>query len=744
MSRGPSVTGGRRAPTVAGAGDDPIQEWPPVMSRARAQLATSYAPERLFTWEGGRGICKAAPLQGKAAADLPQTTQQMIFEGIREAAKTWLERASTAVPSGGVPHIELILDADLYDGRTGQVRVDDVRHFTFPRPDRIGYVPYPLLYRCGVCRRLKEFKSIAQQAHFGLPKECGDHKPRWTQVDVVYVHWSGGLAPLSPYRHHLDAKTGAVVRIESCECGVRDFRLDTPSPSFSTWSFVCMGCGRPRDLRQPDPWTLSVLKPAMDAGDPNQWLEVNMLPVSYRANAAYYPQRGYFIELPDHPDVVDLLSPDREADLGRELARIHGLSLSTLSPDALKAVVLASAAKDEWSDYQMYLDFAAKLEGRGKAVEARRQHAEARKLYDGWVAAGLIPAGGLASPALLMGMQVRREWARRYDPIRLTVEHAAFVDEHVEAKMAAHRAVDLTDPDPDLNPASQDAEATAAHRQEVDGLISRLGLQRMVLIRGLPVCEYSYGYTRVSADPIYHRHHAGQDHAVPVRLNLFPALEEGKHAIYALQQKNEALYVRLNPQRVASWLEANGIFDTPPHEKLAVAYLERYADFGPFLSDYRGHEGDGPARTLPALTYLLLHSLAHQMTHALADLSGLERSAIGEHIYPADLAFVLYRKGMTPDLGNISAMWRNHGVDFLHRLVEPRLLRCGSGSLCDHRGGACPACIMLPDITCIAGNQLLSRAALRGGPAPTWEARDAPPYVGYFDPALLSAPGAGS
>lgn len=65
-------------------------------------------------------------------------------------------------------------------------------------------------------------------------------------------------------------------------------------------------------------------------------------------------------------------------------------------------------------------------------------------------------------------------------------------------------------------------------------------------------------------------------------------------------------------------------------------------------------------RTVPACVYLLLHALSHQMTHSLADSSGVDRDGIGEHIFSADLAFVIYRKGMTPDLGNISAMWRNH------------------------------------------------------------------------------------
>ncbi|MEJ0063297.1 MAG: hypothetical protein WDO70_08880 [Alphaproteobacteria bacterium] len=105
---------------------------------------------------------------------------------------------------------------------------------------------------------------------------------------------------------------------------------------------------------------------------------------------------------------------------------------------------------------------------------------------------------------------------------------------------------------------------------------------------------------------------------------------------------------------------------------------------------------------------------------------------MSEAIFPADLAFVVHRRGMTEDLGNISSMWRDHNSAFLHYLVDRRELRCGSGSLCDHRGGACPACVMIPETSCIAGNQLLSRAALIGGRAPLWDINETP-IKGYFE-----------
>jgi len=737
MSRPPknwrAASGRRWIPTNAEA---PEEEKPPAMSRSRVQLATAYAPDRLFTWEGGRGICRSTPVESSIEADLAGPTKAMIIEGMREVTKSWRERAWQATGTGGEPHIELILDPVFYDPETGEAKVDGRRDFTFTSPDKLGYVPYPLLYRCGACGQLREFHNVGQQAAIGLPVTCGDHTARWTQVDVVYVHWSGGLQPLSPFHFRL-LDSGDVRRLESCTCGSRDFRLDMPTPTFGDWRFVCLGCKQRRELRQPDPDTLRILKPAMDRGDPNQWFEINMLPVSYRANAAFYPQRGYFIELPDHPEVLELLAPDLRQDLAADLARLHRFQFAEPSDVEVEAAVLASDTPHEWDDFQTFRRIAQQRRAADQVTSAQQMETLARNLREGWVRRGLVRRGELNSPALMRQLDARGEWARRYDPIRLALEHAAFLEEHVEAKLQQHTAVDLMAPDRDLTPAAADSQALHAYQQGLSARYAQLGLERMVLIRGLPICEYTFGYSRVSADPIYHRNFSGQDYAVPVRLNAFSRLPTGLHPIYALEQNNEALYVRLDPNRVAAWLSANGVADVPAPEDLGAAYLERYADFGPFLEAFRTREGGVAAdRELPPLVYLLLHTLAHQMVHAVSDLSGLDRSGIGEHLFPADLSFVVYRKGMTPDLGNISAMWRNHSHEFLERLVDPRMLRCGSGSLCDHRGGACPSCVMTPDVVCIASNQLLSRAALRGGAPPGWEARDAARYVGYFDPAL--------
>ena len=71
----------------------------------------------------------------------------------------------------------------------------------------------------------------------------------------------------------------------------------------------------------------------------------------------------------------------------------------------------------------------------------------------------------------------------------------------------------------------------------------------------------------------------------------------------------------------------------------------------------------------------------------------------------------------------------------LSSMLDPTSLRWGSGALCDERGGACPDCILIPEVCCITRNNLLSRSVLRGMAKPHWDAavpRDRN-IEGYFE-----------
>jgi hypothetical protein len=97
--------------------------------------------------------------------------------------------------------------------------------------------------------------------------------------------------------------------------------------------------------------------------------------------------------------------------------------------------------------------------------------------------------------------------------------------------------------------------------------------------------------------------------------------------------------------------------------------------------------------------YGLVHSLSHHIISVMSRLSGLDEGALGEYLFPVDLAFVIYRSGMTMDLGDLSSLWRNTWESFLNELRDyPRSLGCNVGSLCSEQGGACPDCLMIPEV----------------------------------------------
>jgi len=192
--------------------------------------------------------------------------------------------------------------------------------------------------------------------------------------------------------------------------------------------------------------------------------------------------------------------------------------------------------------------------------------------------------------------------------------------------------------------------------------------------------------------------------------------------------------VKLDQQMVLKWLQANNVTigePLAPGQKLGARYTGQYRDFGYYLEPFR--KRDATRRNLCNMVYLLLHTMSHQMIQAIAEFSGLDLGSLGECIYPADLAFVVYRSALTPDLGNISSMWRNFGASVLRHIYSPQMLQCGSGTLCEQRGGACPGCIMVPEVICLAWNDLLSRSALCGGNKPHWDSSSQKNLLGFLE-----------
>ena len=708
------------------------------MHRSRTQIATSYAPGSLFTYEGGLGCCVAVPLAAPVTPSSP-AVQKQLFEHLREYVESWFQRAMRCRTDPTVLP-EQCIDAAYLDYKK-EPHIDQGR-FSLNQPSRIGFVPDPLVFLCSECNRLTEFDNVEDldrrwrqtEGREDCPKSEG-RRHAWRQVDVIFAHWAGNYAGLSPHRWVM-GPDGRVGQIKRCDnCGHDEYQLVTKSsPFFSDWRFQCTKCLATKPIVQADKESLELLKPGMDAGRGNLPKEWNMLPVSYRASSVFYAQTDSFILFRD-TEVTALLTSARRADLIARLMKIYDFPGTPLDHDEVIRQLRANGRPNEANEYDGLRKILAAVPADSKPI-MEKQLAEKRAKYE---ADGLIAKQHQQSQALAAQADANQDWARRYNPIRLGIEHASLRAEVVDRQGTdpSLPAISVVNPEVcDIDPTNARGREQYSSRVRAD--IERLGLDEIVMLRGLDICEFSFGYTRVGSTPSI----TEKDREMPVRLRAFPYVERNKRPIYLLEQKNEGFYVRLNEVRVTEWLRQNQLgSDLPPRDgmRLGGLLLEQYADFGRFLEEYRERTAeDRTQRSLPSYVYLLLHTMAHHFAHAVVEYSGLEHGSIGEYLFPADLAFLVYRRGMTPDLGNLSAMWRNHGVSVLEQLLADRALKCDGGSLCDQRGGACPACIMAPEVTCVAGNNLLSRASLNGGAPPSWDL-DCTPLVGYFRLATRAA-----
>jgi hypothetical protein len=345
----------------------------------------------------------------------------------------------------------------------------------------------------------------------------------------------------------------------------------------------------------------------------------------------------------------------------------------------------------------------------------------------------LIPKIDLPSRVVVNISERQSRFASKFDPIRLAVEHAALKNTRLDVETRTNgkkRYVSFCRLDEDLAP--EDRQQIQNQQQVTRNLLDQLGIADMGLIREFDLCKFSFGYSRMESLPVLHDKR-GTD--MPVRLNLFPPVKQNdtmKYPIYVVQQGNEALYVRLKEEIVLRWLKSANcadMFTLNSGEKIGAGIMDIAQPMGPFLDKL--HESPTPPTYY--YIYTLLHSYSHLLMKHISEYSGLDLGSLGEYIFPADLAFVVYRNGTTMDLGNLSAMWRNSGTAMLMAMLGAKATQCGTGSLCTHRGGACPDCVMVPETSCIAGNKLLSRSTLKSvGGRPRFDTREGS-ICGYLD-----------
>lgn len=119
------------------------------MNRSRNQLATAYAPESFFTFEGGMGACIARSSAGEPI-QLSESTMNLVFERMNELGRAWFSTALSA--RDGDPTKPRILaaqcvDQTLLDSTRTEFQLPGQDRFYLCRPSHMEYTPAPLRAR---------------------------------------------------------------------------------------------------------------------------------------------------------------------------------------------------------------------------------------------------------------------------------------------------------------------------------------------------------------------------------------------------------------------------------------------------------------------------------------------------------------------------------------------------------------------------------------------------------------------
>lgn len=726
------------------------------MTRSRNQLATAYAPESFFTFEGGLGACISHSTVGESL-QLSDSTKDLIFERMNEMGHAWFNSAMAA-RDGDLTKPRVMpsqcVDNVLLDPTKSEFQLPGEDRFYLCRPSHMEYTPAPLCFVCRTCGVFKDYENLIELDRDleNLTSEtCPNPKNKarcdWEQLDVIFVHWSGHWeAPFPGQYQWSDMERKVVKRRDRCICGSQLFRLNRKSAGIGDWFFECATCDKPLSPKwlQNDRDTLRMIGPAMR---PDRLTEVRMQATPYRASSAYYVKSDLFIDFKDSTQqLLTRLRPGREEELKDFLAKRYGFSAKAITDEDVED---ACAGKAECaSDLAGYRSAANMIRSVESQLDTMPE--SARTMLKGLLdqaydkkrliinelrrRAILLPKVDLP-PGVAFNLTNRQSlFASKFDPFRLAVEHAALQETRLEVETKANGKrpyVSFARLDDDLAP--EDHDQTEKQQNLTRELLEKLGLVDMGLIREFDLCRFSFGYSRMESTPIL-RDKRGID--MPVRLNLFPPVKHNdsmRYPAYVVQQGNEALYVRLKEEVVFSWLQSlncPNMFTLDPGEKIGAGILGAAQKMGPFLDNL-------PQTESPPVyfyVYTLLHSYSHLLMKHVSEYSGLDLGSLGEYIFPSDLAFVVYRNGTTMDLGNLSAMWRNVGTAMLIAMLGPKATLCGTGSLCTHRGGACPDCVMMPETSCIANNKLLSRSVLGsiGGRPSRFDIRDGS-ICGYLD-----------
>lgn len=250
----------------------------------------------------------------------------------------------------------------------------------------------------------------------------------------------------------------------------------------------------------------------------------------------------------------------------------------------------------------------------------------------------------------------------------------------------------------DLLDAPVDEELRRRYREAYPAALRRAGLAGIDLVEQFPVLNVMYGYTRGGEPP--------KARLVPFRS------PRGGYRLHGSLAETEAYFVRLDPARVADWLESRGhalsgwtVGDTD-HRRARIAILQS-AEIPP-----PGDEPDVATAGSDLLT--LVHSYSHRFLRQTAVFAGIDRESLSEYLIPTHLGFFLYAVSRGDFvLGGLQAVFETELGALVDTFFDAEH-RCALDPGCSRGAGACSACLHVGEPSCRHFNTYLDRKVLFG------------------------------
>lgn len=519
-----------------------------------------------------------------------------------------------------------------------------------------------------------------------LPSSCNDCGGDLIQMRHVKIHRCGELKPLEPPASCMQCRSSRIA-------------LDTrESERIMGFRWICRACGHRSALfGGPCRECVGTKWEELSDGKLNKHPERMDIEV-HRAGRTFYPHAVKLLNVPSRNlDRLFALS-ERAHLVAAKWLQLPQVAGRTLPEIAAQSALPDDAPPSSLSDAE--LDELMKLppEEMARAIQERmaRRQSERQSASPAAIVAALQDQTGVTDEGL---------WERAETDLLDAVQ--------LRESPTLRRLADETG-----------ETACAAH-----SVARRLGLAEVATISDFPIVSATYAWSRADYAPNLSR------------LNPFPPSVEhsGRWPIFVDEVRADALWVRLDPRRVARWLELNGF---PLGDELGNSGDEARlgAEFVRLL------DGAQLSLTLSAeapqarLVAGLVHTLSHFCLRQAVFHCGLESTSLSEYVLPQALAFAIYcssNNGAT--IGALTALFEQGAGAWLGGVANAR--RCVYDPDCRERGSNCHACTHLAETSCRFFNLNLSRAFLWGGRDAVLGAIE----VGYFDARVAAvASGGGS